>query len=368
MPEPRADVILWEMQGPSPHRPGSRRIGALTAVLLLAAVTVPGQATAENLRRSTGTARWIDAEKEEDRAPTIQSGSARKKALDFLRRRGAEFGIRDPDRELRERRSRIDAIGRAIVSYEQVYRGVEVFGGEIRAHLDPAGRLRSVNGTFAPISPSLDPSPGLSGAEAEERAVAAVAKPRALDPSELTARNDGLRVFVVGLLQGYAGPAHLAYEIEVRNLSTTLRKIVFVDAHDGRIIEQIEGVQEVLGRRVWEGSTSNPVWLEGDPDPITAGWAGGNSQQVLDWQDEIDGARETYNLIGSMTEGTFLSFNGASATMSTLNNDPNINCPNAYWNGYFTGYCSGVTSDDIVAHEWAHGYTCLLYTSDAADE
>ncbi len=333
----------------------------MALALLLAAVLAPAQAPAENLRRSTGTARWVDIEQKQDRALSIQSGSARNKAMEFLRLRGAEFGIRDPDRELRERGSRTDAIGRARVSYGQVYRGIEVWGGELRAHLDPAGRLRIVNGTFAPISPDLDPAPRLSATEAEERAISAVAKPRALDPSELGSRNEGLRVFVVGLLQGHPGQSRLVYEVEVHNTPLTLRKIVFVDAHDGRIVEQIEGVQEVLGRRVWEGSTSNTVWLEGDPDPITAGWAGGNSQQVLDWQDEIDGARETYNLVGSTTGGSYLSFNGASATMSTLNNDPNINCPNAYWNGSFTGYCSGVTSDDIVAHEWAHGYTS--YTS-----
>ena len=38
-----------------------------------------------------------------------------------------------------------------------------------------------------------------------------------------------------------------------------------------------------------------------------------------------------------------------------------IDCPNANWNGVTTNYCNGVTSDDVVAHEWGHAYT--EYTS-----
>ena len=47
--------------------------------------------------------------------------------------------------------------------------------------------------------------------------------------------------------------------------------------------------------------------------------------------------------------------------MRTVNNDPRISCPNANWNGVTTNYCNGVTSDDVVSHEWGHAYT--EYTS-----
>ncbi len=51
------------------------------------------------------------------------------------------------------------------------------------------------------------------------------------------------------------------------------------------------------------------------------------------------------------------SYDGAGATMRTVNNDPRINCPNANWNGVTTNYCDGVSSDDVVSHEWGHAYT-----------
>ncbi|MCK5923268.1 MAG: M4 family metallopeptidase, partial [Methylococcales bacterium] len=53
----------------------------------------------------------------------------------------------------------------------------------------------------------------------------------------------------------------------------------------------------------------------------------------------------------------YASYDGADATMITVNNDPGISCPNANWNGTSTNYCSGVTGDDTVAHEWGHAYT-----------
>ena len=55
------------------------------------------------------------------------------------------------------------------------------------------------------------------------------------------------------------------------------------------------------------------------------------------------------------------SYDGNGATRITVNNDPTIACPNANWNGITTNYCTGVSSDDVVAHEWGHAYT--EYTS-----
>jgi hypothetical protein len=34
-----------------------------------------------------------------------------------------------------------------------------------------------------------------------------------------------------------------------------------------------------------------------------------------------------------------------------------MDCPNAYFNGSSTSFCVGTATDDVVAHEWTHGYT-----------
>ena len=92
------------------------------------------------------------------------------------------------------------------------------------------------------------------------------------------------------------------------------------------------------------------VWKEGDPFP------GALNQ---DQQQEVTGTGNAYWLFRD-TFGRD-SYDGAGHTMTTVNNDGRINCPNANWNGTTTNYCNGVTSDDVVAHEWGHAYT--EYTS-----
>jgi len=158
-------------------------------------------------------------------------------------------------------------------------------------------------------------------------------------------------------VQGVSGENHLAYEVEVANSAITVREFVYIDAHSGAVLDQINGIYGDLDREVSEVSLANVIWDEsaGDPDPIPGGWAGGSAQQVIDWQNEIDGARETYNVFSSMAGWD--SYDDAGATMRTVNNDPNISCPNATWNGTSTNYCTDVTGDDTVAHEWGHAYT-----------
>ena len=50
------------------------------------------------------------------------------------------------------------------------------------------------------------------------------------------------------------------------------------------------------------------------------------------------------------------SYDGAGAKQVSVNNAA-IQCPNANWDGTRTNFCAGVTSDDVVAHEWGHAYT-----------
>src|SRR5690349_1427099 len=69
----------------------------------------------------------------------------------------------------------------------------------------------------------------------------------------------------------------------------------------------------------------------------------------------VDSTGEAYHFFSNVFGRD--SYDDDGATMITVNNDPTIACPNANWNGVTTNYCDGVTSDDVVAHEWGHAYT-----------
>ncbi len=301
-------------------------------------------------------------------APTTAQLAA--KSDRFFADYGALFGL-SPAGEVRLAGVQADAYAATHLIYQQ-YGGppgwrVPVFGGILRTHFDARGRMTAANGIGVPVA-TVDTTPSISAGAADAIAVTAVAAEISVTASTaaadatLHAAGSDLFIFEPALLKSSTGPVYLAWRVEVVNDAATVRRFVFVDAHSGKILLILEGIQE-LEREVSEGTLANKVWDEGSghPEPIPAGWAGGTSDQVFAWNAFIAGAKETYNLFGSMTNGAWLSYNGKNATMRTVNNDLIINCPNANWNSTSTNYCNGVTGDDTVAHEWAHAYT--EYTS-----
>ncbi len=85
---------------------------------------------------------------------------------------GGVFGIRDASQLVLTSRAK-DALGTHL-TYEQVYRGVPVFGAMLKVHLDKANRLTVVNGVFVP-GVHLGIAPTLSAAQAARRAIREVA-------------------------------------------------------------------------------------------------------------------------------------------------------------------------------------------------
>lgn len=81
---------------------------------------------------------------------------------------------------------------------------------------------------------------------------------------------------------------------------------------------------------------------------------------MTSWQqNEVVASEDVYNFFNNAFG--FASYDGADAEMRTINNNPNISCPNASWNGTTANYCDGTASDDVIGHEWGHAYT--EYTS-----
>ena len=297
----------------------------------------------------------------------VNDVAAKRQADAFLASYGAAFGLEDAATELVHVDTVVDNFGFTHVNYTEVIDGVDVYASTMRVHFNKDGQLTAVNGTIVPDI-KANAQPKVTPTEAEQIAVNEIAKQNAATVSlaaqdsktEMTAVDTHLYFYNTGLVQSKPGITVLAYEVEVSN-GNDVREFLFVDAQNGSIVAQFSGIHEGVGsdREISETSLGNVVWDESnsDPDPIPPGWAGGTAQQVTDWQNEIDGSDETYNTIDNLTGGTYSSYDGAEATMRTVNNDPGISCPNANWNGVSTNYCTNVTGDDTVAHEWGHAYT-----------
>jgi Zn-dependent metalloprotease len=292
-----------------------------------------------------------------DLFPASESPSPAGKARGFFARYASLFGISDASSELKHVSSKKDAYGWTHVSYEQRYKGLPVFGGLLRAHLDRGNRLTSVNGTFVP-NVDLNVDPKLTAGQAAQKAIAdVVANPPMTEedadaatptaPTGLRAASVTLEVYRMGLVRNVPGSNQLVYEVEVTN-GADVREFVFVHANAGKIVNRYSGVHSALFRRVFEQNfhPDSQVWQEGDPFP---------GDLTEDQQNIVNFSGHSYYLFRHAFGRD--SYDGEGAEMQTVNNDPRISCPNANWNGTTTNYCTGVTGDDTVAHEWGHAYT-----------
>ena len=290
-----------------------------------------------------------------DLLPSVDADSAKgaaAKAGAYLDKYAAAFGA--PRAELQQSAVRKTLNGWT-VEFTQTYSGIPVFAAELRAHVDAQGDLTAVNG-FAVPGLDIDVTPRVSQADAAARAVrmvtAAPANARALKSvPTLKAVSNELMVYRMGSTRGVAGESLLAWVIEVTN-NRNVREMVILDALTGKSVNRWSMMADALEREIYEESYSPPnqVWAEGDDFP---------AELTVDQANEVSGAGETYWMF--MNTFGFDSYDNQGSPMRTVNNDPTINCPNANWNGTTTNYCTDVSSDDTVSHEWGHAYT--EYTS-----
>ena len=217
-----------------------------------------------SLHPATGVARFVQLPA---RGLLLYGADTAERAGDFLLRYGSTFKIKDPAVELSGPVTRPDRLGHTRVSYRQIYRGVPVFASRIHFHFDSKQLLAAVNGTFVPDI-SVDTAPTLKREQAGALAIANVRKRiGSVHASPLQAAGANLLVFRSGLIQRIPGEDHLVYEVEVGN-GSDVREFVYVDAHDGRIVDRITGIYTALDRRIHEPLFNDVViWNEEDASP-----------------------------------------------------------------------------------------------------
>ena len=281
----------------------------------------------------------------------FEGADPKSRAMSFFERFGEAFGLEDPARDLELVKSAEDQLGMTHLSFDQVYEGVPVYGARVVAHFDRNGELVTVNGALVPDL-ELDIFPIVHAEHAATIASAVVAKNQGLRTEELEISTPSLYVYRAGLARGIPGANYLAWEVEVSDLSS-VRDFVFVDAHDGRILDRISGIHEIT-RNIYHENLGDRIWKEGDALP----YSGQSTARDAEVNDLIAVTKETYDLFSNMTGGAFLSYNGNDTAMNAIYESTAIDeCPNAFWNGSTTNFCIGLAVDDVIAHEWTHAYT-----------
>lgn len=280
-----------------------------------------------------------------ERPLTLQGNTVQVKTTSFLTEHKAIYNLNSIEDSFENFDVKTDNYGLKNVELKQLYKGVPVFDAVLKFHYNRENKLTAINGNFVP-NIKLNEVPSLNRSEANTIALREIDNQNInYSGVSLQVISSDLYVFQKGMVQGYFGGNFLVYRIEVRN-DVDVREFLFINAHDGSLVEQFTGMAHALDRIVYENNTSNTVWQEGDAFP-------GSLDQ---WQqNEVETSGHMYHFFNNAFG--YVSYDGADAQMVTINNDPNISCPNAQWTGSVTRYCSGTATDDIIAHEWAHAYT-----------
>ncbi len=263
--------------------------------------------------------------------------------MSFLNDRGSLFGISDPTRELVLERITWDRHGGKHTAFRQVFHGVPVFAGVIKVHQDSTSAVTAANGDFFPIKPHLNTTPTLTPSTAVTIAADAV------DCGDVDVERADLVIVDPGWYGDPVIGEHLAYYVILQGTDTIVREAFFVDANTGRILDQWNLTETAMFRASWNGNgtISLPGFFprfEGDPpfgflpeQNIAYDWAGDVYRYFINafGYDSIDGA-------------------GMDIVVTVNHLRPNF-CPNAYWNGSQSVFCSGTITDDVLGHEMGHG-------------
>lgn len=269
---------------------------------------------------------------------------------EFFRLYAHYFGIRDVDRELRETVALRDHLGHLHTTFEQFRNGVQVFGGLLRSHQNERGEYVSANGHFFPISPKLNVHPSHDRQAAERVAFEAFhsAAP-VVDKMELVIVDPG---WYGDRPQG----ARLAWYVRMSDWAAGKAEAFFVDAHSGFILDRWDLVETAINRRIHNGNNNTIL-----PGPVAR-----IEGQSPTFDDEVnrayDFAGDTYDYYQRSFGRD--SFSGTGSLMiATANSVAPAPCPNAFWNGTQTAFCTGLMLDDVVGHEFTHAvvqYTANL--------
>ena len=285
-----------------------------------------------------------------------KAASPQNSASAYLEEHGAAFGVTE-EMSLPLARTLIHGDS-TFVRLNQQYAGVEVFGAQIAVEVLSDGSLRAINSDILRDTRTLDSGavpllPAVGENQAVNAAKAAVATYYSgVSANELQlAGAPKLQVFDPSIIN-FSGPARLVWNVRVeRGLPSPIGEVVLIDTQSGVAVFHHPTIHNDLERLIFDadnGTTvpNQPARQEDDP-------ATGNA--------EVDAM---YDFLGDTYNYYFERHQRDSIDDEGLTLLAVVALPffNAFWTGSEMLFGTGLSVDDVVAHEYTHGVT--QYTSD----
>lgn len=157
-------------------------------------------------------------------------------AMALAERFAPEFGLQSASQNLKEIRVAQADGGRKAVRYQQTYQGVPVLAGELIVNTDDRGNLYSINGEVSP-NLSLSTTPTITSKQAQDTALAVVAKGNQKSPSDFKVSDATLMIFDESLLKPSGRAPELVWKMEVTlaDGGEPINELVLVNAQDGKV-------------------------------------------------------------------------------------------------------------------------------------
>src|SRR5215213_4815777 len=310
-------------------------------------------------------------------------------AMALAKRFGPEFGLKNPERDLKEIKNSRAEDGRATTRYQQHYQDIPVMGGELIVNTNENGDLYSMNGEVS-ADLSLSTQPRMDSQQAMQTALQAMAKWYQKIPEDFVASEPELWIYDESLLLPSTRPPELVWRMEVtpKDVGMPVRELVLINAQHGGISLHFNqndtawqfqsNGSSLSSRKLYpnvavnknllvvpslsvktytanSGSTLPGTLLCNQTDPnCTAGDSHAKAAHKY--------AIGTYNLYATQFGRDSIDNNGMTIISTVHYCDPDFPCPyeNANWNGQQMLYGDAYgfpLADDVVAHELTHGVT-----------
>jgi bacillolysin len=312
-------------------------------------------------------------------------------AKNFLAQHAADLGVTNSDLTFSLVSNSVDDLGMNHARFSQNYKNIPIFGAQVLVHSDQDSQVRFANGS--PVEDiKIDSNPKLTSQNAIyiAKQLWGQSMPK-FEPEVLGAT---LYIWNRGLLEHLPSTdSRLVWQIHLYHSDSGSNENYFIDAHSGELVDQITGKND-LDREVADCSYGDGICRIGitvagyvygrpegsspsGPNPLNmsrldwAGFANANSGGSLDTDHIYDilGNVHTYyatkfglngaNNAGGIGDG---GNSGQSVPQSVTWAHSFINwdssnsslCPNAFFSVNRLNFCLGISTLDVVAHEYAH--------------
>jgi Zn-dependent metalloprotease len=162
-------------------------------------------------------------------------------AIAFADRYARVLGIKQASSELKVMQDETDVLGMRHVTLQQVYQGVDVYGGSVKVHLSADGQeVVAVSSSFVPDIQVPDVQPRITADQALAAARKALPNGILLSGPEL--------VIYPGQGERPGASAKLAWLVELRDDTLPARNVYIVDAIEGIILDVLDRLyREIVG-------------------------------------------------------------------------------------------------------------------------